>query len=196
MPRRFLKLTGLLVALTSLSAVTLAACGGTSAVVGDADGGDGGNADGGDGGNADGGSAPGSGNIVCGSASCTAVTQECCFAAGGASSCVAAGSCKGTAVACATPQNCSTGEVCCANADLSVSCAPTCAKGTLMCGTNADCPAGNTCVPSLNGYSVCAKLPTGPGDGGGPPPWLDGGSLPPSVDGGGFPPFPDAWPGD
>ena len=179
MPDRSLKLVGLLVAFTSLSALTMAACGGTSAVVGDTDGGD----------TSDAGvaPAPGSGTIVCGRGACTAVVEECCFATAGTSSCVAAGTCKGTAVTCATPQNCSTGEVCCANADLSVSCAPTCAKGTLMCGTNADCPTGNTCVPSLNGYSVCAKLAPDPRDGGGPPPWLDGGAPPP---------FPDAWPGD
>src|SRR5262245_10979167 len=51
--------------------------------------------------------------VACGMTTCTS-TQECCLA-NGQRTCVAQGDCQGVAFACDGPEDCQTGEVCCAS---------------------------------------------------------------------------------
>jgi hypothetical protein len=98
------------------------------------------------------------GAIHCGNGTCAAGTEECCFTTTTgttSASCVAAGTCAGTPVACGAPSNCADGQVCCSDTKLAVACKSSCANGTLLCASHDDCPRSYRCVAGLNGYSVC-----------------------------------------
>ena len=137
-----------------------------------------------DAGLADGGSDGGSlGTITCNGAPCDVAGHVCCYAAGGTQTCVAAGQCTGTPVACRGPANCTGGDVCClslAAGDANAAGKPAASCGTTLCTVAEDCVQGDTCSGG-----VCIPRPPGL-DGGFPR--FDGGF--PGFDGGFFG-FPD-----
>ncbi len=130
----------------------------------------------------------GVGTIPCGTATCMASSQVCCYGATATPSCVATGACTGTTIDCRNTANCQGGDICCLTARggaLEAACAASAScTGVRLCA-DGDCPANETCTRGL-----C--LPNGPALDGGFPlfdggfPGFDGGFL--GFDGGfGFP---------
>ncbi len=119
---------------------------------------------------------PPSTSVPCGTATCNNTTQECCYSAGGAGSCVAVGMCRGLSLTCTSSVNCVTGDVCCAQlggGGGGASCQPTCpgaggpGGGYQLCATSSECPAGETCRQTPFGVSACRPPRGGSGSGSG-----------------------------
>jgi hypothetical protein len=139
--------------------------GGTAGASGGAAGAGGGSA--GSGGGS--GGAMGDVGIVCGTTFCSLPGNFCCDHPNQAPECVAnGGTCTfGVEVACDGPEDCASGEVCCAtlftqgqNASyVSTMCATTCTgkDRRVVCGATGTCPTGQTCGTSdlLPPYNDC-----------------------------------------
>lgn len=135
---------------------------------------------GGTGGAPEGGAIP---TVSCaGNGVCSPPGQYCCAAEWQKWQCVSASTaCNGgTQIYCDGPEDCATGQVCCAAyAKISktyqkLSCAPkdTCApeqENRVVCGSSGKCPVGQSCTSStlLPGYSVCSTPDAGAGGSGG-----------------------------
>jgi len=108
-----------------------------------------------DAGNTDGGSTERRG-VTCGTATCSPPEDVCCFDGtldGGSVTLVLICQ-KGCPIgsggfACAGPQNCSDGEICCAptGGSFNAQCTAGACDGWQFCQSNADCPVDDTCFP-------------------------------------------------
>jgi hypothetical protein len=161
----------------SLGVALMAACGdaGTLSNRGDANGGTRGSSassgGSGDAGTVDGGGTPGTGPIVCGSATCTGPQQVCCAggSATGGDTCTLPSGCPnaaewGSIYTCTGASNCADGRVCCVDVsagpfgmDVAL-CQSTClnrAGGAYqVCQTSAECSDGGLCIPIATRASV------------------------------------------
>lgn len=96
--------------------------------------------------------------INCGGLTCDMNTQECCsdFVMGVLTlTCETQGACPGAVVTCDGPEDCSGGDVCCAQQQ-GIECAPTCG-GLVLCANQNDCPSGSMCCP-LQGINICSSF--------------------------------------
>ncbi|MBI2395905.1 MAG: hypothetical protein HYV09_40450, partial [Deltaproteobacteria bacterium] len=104
--------------------------------------------------------APPEGGILCGGSYCNAATQQCCASFTGVT-CVAKGSCSGgTTLSCSSAASCPIpGQVCCFSGIFgggtpTATCQLFCA-GFRLCASSAECPSGQSCLPTIGGYRIC-----------------------------------------
>ncbi len=93
--------------------------------------------------------------VECGKETCTLGTEECCIMGIGSFSCVAAGTCNGTATTCDGPEDCN-GDVCCGGFG-GASCENTCEGNSgELCHTPTDCTVPGDMCCEFGPLSVCA----------------------------------------
>jgi Cys-rich repeat protein len=125
---------------------------------------------------ADAGSGAGGGpQIHCGTTSCSATSQVCCFQLGdelaeAGTLCIdpSADCSPGVAIACSGPESCLPEEVCCTGIGLGNGLQAACQEGStcpagsngeILCESNADCPAGGVCIAGPF-YGQCGPCTT------------------------------------
>jgi hypothetical protein len=105
--------------------------------------------------------------IPCGAATCDEATQECCVDGNGGQTCVATGTCEGTAFGCDGPEDCTEGgEICCGMGE-GAHCAPVTECAQAVCHVDEDCPAegAKCCTVGGDQVSRCLLVAMCPGGG-------------------------------